>query len=1006
MAGAGGYALAFRRALPTWAGHILTGLGTGLAYLILPALGPAGLEADEVSLLLGIINGLTLGVLLRLPARWTTSGAVGVTLGLLGFAALAGDFELDNIVIAVVVGSQIWVMCALVRRTGGWRLADARDLIAYVLPVLLVSAVAGALAVSLTAVIDGDSLDTVVSTWQSWVIDDVFGVVVITPAVLTLTWPRNIQWRLALEWSLATAFSLLMTWQIFIAAVPGAHGVFQWPIFVTLGSIWIAVRMGLRAVAPVLAVQYYIGAIATITGNGVIPAGGSSDTDRLLEYEVLAIVFALLTQALGVLRDGRLAAQAELVDSQRLLSDVLDGSPSIVYAKSFEDSPDAGRYVLANTAWEEFTGLTADETIGRTDRELFPGYDAAPYEEVDRQIVASGVEVAAEDALVGVGGVRSFHSARFPLRRADGRVWGVGGIATDITELVQSRHRQQRQAALLRAVFEFSPIPAVRVMPTDGGHREQVFANDAFRRWLGCPGGVECPRGLLGHVHPDDREVIGQLLEQEERDEGLGADQPTPGVQVRMLAHDDRALSAVVSAAGVGVGPGIHEVVVQVEDITARLAAESALREQATRDSVTGLPNRRALRERMQAAIARLRRHPSTLAVLFCDLDRFKDVNDSLGHQVGDRLLVGVADRLRATVRPEDTVARLGGDEFVVLAEDLQDERSAVLLALRLQDRLREPMAVADREFRPAMSIGIATTRDAAVGVDELLRRADLAMYRAKEGGRNRVELYERTIDQQVQFAVEIQEELRYAIDLDRLVMAYQPIVDLASGALVGAESLIRLPAPDGSLRPPSDFVPQAESTGLIIPLGAWIVRRVLTDVPWLLDDRPEAFVSVNVSPVQLRDGGFADLLLDEAAARGVPTSRLAIEVTETALIHDPDRSRRELTQLHDAGVRVALDDFGTGYSSLTWLTQFPVDIVKIDREFTGGVGIDDRKTAVVDAMISVSHTLGFVVVAEGVETPEQRQRLIELGCDRGQGYLFARPQVLERESGILTLET
>ncbi len=501
----------------------------------------------------------------------------------------------------------------------------------------------------------------------------------------------------------------------------------------------------------------------------------------------------------------------------------------------------------------------------------------------------------------------------------------------------------------------------------------------------------------MEHVVPADAATALEVLTFARDDaERLGAPS-TRQRELRMRAEDGRIVWVLMSAAAVRGGDEVSpEIVAQFEDFTARREAELALSDQAMRDTVTGLPNRRALHERMDGALQRLRRHPGLVTVLFCDLDHFKDVNDSLGHHVGDRLLVEVADRLRSALRPEDTIARLGGDEFVALGEGISDPADAVLMALRLQDKLSAPWVYEDQVFRPAMSIGIAMTTDAEVGVDEMLRRADLAMYRAKEQGRNRVEVYERSVDDEVQHAVNVQHELRRAIDTGGLILHYQPIVDLADQRLVGAEALIRMRDASGRLMSPGEFVPQAEATGLVVPMGAWVVQQALVDLGRLHEFSHDLSVSINVSPAQLREDGFADYLLEQIAFAGVQPTCLAIEVTETALIHEPGRSGRELSRLSEAGIRISLDDFGTGYSSLSWLTQFPVDIVKIDKSFTDDVGIDERKTAIISAVIAVSHELGFTVVAEGIESEEQGRRLLDLGCDRGQGYLYGRPTPIE----------
>ena len=318
-----------------------------------------------------------------------------------------------------------------------------------------------------------------------------------------------------------------------------------------------------------------------------------------------------------------------------------------------------------------------------------------------------------------------------------------------------------------------------------------------------------------------------------------------------------------------------------------------------------------------------------------------------------------------------------------------------------LQDRLGAPWAHGGQVFRPEMSIGVAITSDADITVDELLRRADLAMYEAKDAGRNRIEVYQRSVDDEIQRAVAIQHDLRKAIDASGLVVHYQPIVRLSDESVVGAEALVRMRSADGGLLLPAAFVPQAEATGLVVPMGAWVLRRALADLRKWRERGFEYVVAVNVSQWQHREEGFASFVLDQAEVADVNPTWLVVEVTETALIHDPVRSGRELAVLSQAGVGVALDDFGTGYSSLSWLTQLPVTTVKIDASFTAELGVDERKGAIVRALVEVSHDLGLNVIAEGVETREQYDRLLELGCDQGQGYLFGVPTTVD-EAGWL----
>jgi len=986
------------RARPLWLQGALALVLASAAFALLPRVAPANLDQESAALLLGILVGLAVGVALRLDARLTPFIAVGASLGAFAASVLGSHADAFTVTVAVVYGIEVYLITTLVRRQGAFRFRNAGDLLHYLVPILTVSTVGGLVVAAVGAIDEHLLMASFGEAWALWVIDDLFGLVVIAPAVVTLSRVTGWTGRQAAEWLAAVGYTALATWFVFFSTDTGTLRLLVWPYFVVLGSIWIAVRMGMRAVAPVVALQFWAALIASAEGLGAFARPGLDALETVLAAQMFAVVMALVVYALAVLRDGRIRSQAQLRQSERLLREVIDGSDALVYAKSYEGADAAaGRYVLANRTWEQITGRSLDSTVGRSDLDLWPPQVGQAFIDVDREVVASASQVEAEEVNVDVtGATRRYHSLKFPLRRPDGSVWGIGGISTDITEVLEAREREARQAELLRAVFELSPTPAIRLTTTGGLGLRVRAANAAMCRLLGVAMGRADDCDLLEHVHPDDTETALEVIRYA-MDEAAGSQPAGSGAlrqrELRMRTDDGQTVWVLMSAAAVRGGSTDTEIVAQFEDITARRAAELALTDQAMRDTVTGLPNRRALRERMDAALQRLRRHPGWVTVLFCDLDHFKDINDSLGHQVGDALLVEVAARLRSALRPEDTVARLGGDEFVALGEGVEDPNDAVLMALRLQDKLSAPWIHEDQVFRPAMSIGIAMIDDAEVGVDEMLRRADLAMYRAKESGRNRIEVYDRSVDDALQQAVSIQHELRRAIDTDALEVHYQPIVRLADRGLTSMEALVRMRGADGQLLSPAAFVPQAEATGLVVPMGAWVIQRALTDLAAIQERHGVSLVmAVNVSPTQLREDGFADFLLEQMAFAGVPTSSLGVEITETALIHDPAGSSRELRRLSEAGVRVSLDDFGTGYSSLSWLTQFPVDVVKVDKSFTDEVGLDERKTAIVSAVVAVSHELGFTVVAEGIETEDQAQRLLDLGCDHGQGYLFGRP--------------
>ena len=417
---------------------------------------------------------------------------------------------------------------------------------------------------------------------------------------------------------------------------------------------------------------------------------------------------------------------------------------------------------------------------------------------------------------------------------------------------------------------------------------------------------------------------------------------------------------------------------------------------------VTGLPNRRGLLAQMAVALRQLRRQPGSVTLLFCDLNRFKEVNDLYGHQVGDELLIEVGKRLQATLRPEDMLARLGGDEFVVLSPDIPTPMAAVQLAERLQVLVAKPWTTQDYSISPSMTLGIASTDDSEVTVDELLRRADLAMYAAKASDDCSITIYDNVIDDQVKRGILIKRQLQHAIDSDLLRVDFQPIVDLKSRDSIGFEALSRIRDFEGGWMSPIDFIPVAESVGLIDPLGDLVLRRCLAVLKLVNDITPDLLITINVSPLQICRDGLAGRMIALAERYEVDLSRLAVEVTESILIDRPQSAMRELNLLRAVGCRIYLDDFGTGYSSMSWLAQLPIDAIKIDRSFTAGLLNDPRRSVVVASMIRLSRDLGLDVIAEGVELEAQAEALLAMGCCKGQGFLFGHPAPFPQPAEVL----
>jgi diguanylate cyclase (GGDEF)-like protein/PAS domain S-box-containing protein len=426
-----------------------------------------------------------------------------------------------------------------------------------------------------------------------------------------------------------------------------------------------------------------------------------------------------------------------------------------------------------------------------------------------------------------------------------------------------------------------------------------------------------------------------------------------------------------------------------------RSLVEAEVRHRALHDPLTSLPNRALALDRLEGALARRRRDGRAVAVLLADLDQFKVVNDSLGHAAGDELLVTLAPRLHDAVRPSDTVARLGGDEFLVVCEQLDGAHEAIRVAERVAQAINQPIVLATGEHFITASIGIAVAESADALPEDLLRDADAAMYRAKERGRGRYELFDDLLRRRVLWRLRTENELRRGLEHGELRVVYQPVVELASGSVSAVEALVRWQHPQRGLLDPVDFIPVAEDSGLIGALGDWVLAAACRDgAAWQRRfPRPEPLlVCVNASPRQLANAAFPARVADAMGRHGLAPGSLALEITESVLMEEAHAPVTVLASLREYGLRLMLDDFGTGYSSLAYLKRFPLDVLKIDRSFIAGLGRDEEDSAIVAAIVQMARTLGLTVVAEGVERPEQLERLRELDCDRVQGRLIAEP--------------
>jgi diguanylate cyclase (GGDEF)-like protein/PAS domain S-box-containing protein len=427
----------------------------------------------------------------------------------------------------------------------------------------------------------------------------------------------------------------------------------------------------------------------------------------------------------------------------------------------------------------------------------------------------------------------------------------------------------------------------------------------------------------------------------------------------------------------------------QLQDVTQRKHMEQELIHQAFHDSLTGLSNRALLTDRLAHGLTGAHRQGARLGLVFIDLDHFKDVNDSLGHSSGDQLLRQAAERIAEVIRPKDTVARFGGDEFVVLCDDVS-MREAQQVGERLLDTVRRPFVIGEDEVNVTASLGIAVADEHATP-ESLLRDADTAMHRAKERGRDRLELFDEALRSRAARRLATTTALHHGLERDEFVVHYQPIVDLSTGTLVSAEALLRWEHPDRGLVSPDDFIPLAERTGIIVPIGAWVLEQACARLAEWQRTEPSMSVSVNVSARQIVPG-FVALVGGVLTRTGTAATDLCLEMTESVLMDDVDYYGKTLADLKDLGVRLSIDDFGTGYSSLSYMKRFPVDAVKVDRSFVDGLGTDAHSSALVAAIIAIAVALDLEVTAEGIETPEQLCHLRRLHCQRAQGYHLARP--------------
>lgn len=669
-----------------------------------------------------------------------------------------------------------------------------------------------------------------------------------------------------------------------------------------------------------------------------------------------------------------LAVQRELRLSQSKLLDIMNHSTSLISLKDI-----SGRYLFVNREFERFYGLHGEEILGRTDFHLFGAEFAESTSGKELEVVRHQHAIEFEDEVTVAGTPFDLLSIRFPLLGEDGLIYAVCTQSADITR----RKHAERQLQLAARVFDRA---GEGIVVTDD--KAQILTiNDAFTRITGYR--IEDVMGRKpsmlqsGRHGPDYYEAMWQSLETHGHWQGEIWNRRKNGeIYLEWLT-----INAVKDPDG-----KMLNYVGIFSDISAAKESQQRIEFLATHDPLTSLPNRMLFIDRLQVALNKTRRHSHKLAVMFVDLDNFKLVNDTLGHDSGDKLVARVSERMRECVRASDTVARLGGDEFAVLLEEVS-QNDINQTARRMIRRLSESLHIDGHEIFISASIGISVFPGDGENPATLLKNADMAMYRAKEMGKNTYQFFSKEMRQAVQERHDFENGLRRALERQEFFLLYQPQVSLAEGVLVGMEALIRWQHPDLGLISPDRFIPVAENCGLIDRIGEWVLQTVIRQIiEWQRKGRCPPRVSVNLSPRHFRKTHIPSLIRRYMASYRFDPVLLGVEFTESTLLDDSDHTVAMLRDLRKLGVRLSVDDFGTGYSSLGYMRRYPLDEIKIDRSFVRDIASDPEDRAIALAILAMARALGLQVVAEGIEDAVQFEVLRENGCELGQGYYYARP--------------
>ncbi len=705
------------------------------------------------------------------------------------------------------------------------------------------------------------------------------------------------------------------------------------------------------------------------------------DQERMLLENALEVNSHELTAA-----NEALLAQAE--EEHALLRGVIDSIPDPIFFKTRDNV-----YLGCNRAFEKYLGLAEGDIVGKSDADLEKAHANTFLEEKELQMLTLNLANVSEEWVTYPEAKKvCLEVRRTPYSSTEGKLLGMIGIGRDITK----RKKLENDMRIASLVFQHSgegmlvtdaanliiavnPAAAkitgysfkevVRKNPRifKSDRQDVTFYTDMWQKLT-----------TIGHWHGEiwDRHKSGALY--------------AKWMTINTLKNDDGTL---------------HGYIALFSDITEKKMSEELIWKQANFDMLTGLPNRQMLRDRLEQQIKNEHRAGLSLALLFIDLDHFKEVNDTLGHHVGDDLLIEAGRRIKACIRESDTVGRLGGDEFTITLSQLTDISHVEVIAQAIVDKLAEPLTLGDETVYISASIGITIYPTDATEVDQLLKNADQAMYVAKSQGRNRFSYFTPSLQKAAQNRLHLISALHAALAGQQFRIFFQPIINLATGHIHKAEALVRWQHPESGMVSPAEFIPLAEETGLIVEIGDWVFREAVLWTKRWAELCPDGLqVSVNMSPVQFRKEGnrYVEAWLDYLKEVGLPGESVVIEITEGLLLKANLQVAKKLHEFRKVGIRVALDDFGTGYSSLAYIKKFAIDFLKIDQSFVRNLATDKNDRVLSEAIIVMSHKLGIQVIAEGVETEEQKALLVAAGCDYAQGYLFSKPVPPEQFGQLL----